>query len=91
MWTRDFGERPMEPDSFLDKFLPQVQGGKARPDFKGDVFFSAARSLRHHRMALGEIGRPLNTFYSSHELVTAVADAMEGLSLFFVVYTCYLN
>lgn len=35
-------------------------------------------SLRHYRMSLEEIGRPLNTFKSSYELTAAIADAMEG-------------
>lgn len=39
-------------------------------------------SLQHYRMSLDEVGRPLNEFQSSYELVTSVADAMEGGQIF---------
>jgi hypothetical protein len=32
----------------------------------------------HYRMVLGVVGRELSTFRSTHELVSAVADALEG-------------
>lgn len=41
------------------------------------------KPLRHYRMSLEEIGRPLNTFKSSHELVTAVSDAVEGKNVLY--------
>ena len=38
--------------------------------------------LRHYRMTLGVVGRPLTSFDSSRELVSVIADAMEGKTSF---------
>ena len=35
-------------------------------------------SVRHYRMALDRVGRELSEFRSTRELVTAIADAMQG-------------
>ena len=35
-------------------------------------------SVRHYRMALDRIGRELIEFRSTRELVTVIADAMQG-------------
>jgi hypothetical protein len=34
--------------------------------------------LSHYRMTLDAVGRPLTEFHSSHEFISAIADAMEG-------------
>ncbi|KAF8193761.1 hypothetical protein BJ912DRAFT_901585, partial [Pholiota molesta] len=34
--------------------------------------------LSHYRMTLDAVGRPLTKFDSSHEFISAIADAMEG-------------
>jgi hypothetical protein len=38
--------------------------------------------LRHYRMSLEVVARPLTSFYSSRELVSAMADAMQGKTSF---------
>jgi Fungal protein kinase len=38
--------------------------------------------LRHYRMTLDVVGRPLTSFDSSREFVSAIADAMEGKTSF---------
>jgi hypothetical protein len=38
--------------------------------------------LRHYRMTLDVVGRPLTSFRSSREFVGAIADAMEGKTPF---------
>ena len=38
--------------------------------------------LRHYRMTLDVVGRPLTSFGSSWEFVSAMADAMEGRTSF---------
>ncbi|KAI0311318.1 hypothetical protein OF83DRAFT_1151462 [Amylostereum chailletii] len=35
-------------------------------------------TYRHYRLVLGEIGRPLDTFTSTHELCIAIRDAVEA-------------
>jgi hypothetical protein len=42
--------------------------------------------LRHYRMTLDVVGRPLTSFDSSREFVGAIADAMEGKTSFFGLY-----
>jgi hypothetical protein len=39
-------------------------------------------SLRHYRMSLDVVARPLTSFRSSREIVSAIADAMEGRTSF---------
>ena len=39
-------------------------------------------SFRHYRMTLNVVARPLTSFSSSRELVSAIADAMEGKTSF---------
>lgn len=36
------------------------------------------RELIHYRIVLDKLGKPLNQFNSTHELVTAVYDAFNG-------------
>ena len=43
-------------------------------------------SVVHYRMALDRVGRKLTEFRSTRELVTAIADAMEGSSVLARVY-----
>ena len=43
-------------------------------------------SVRHYRMALDRVGRELTEFRSIHELVTAIADAMQGSFVLSHVY-----
>ena len=43
-------------------------------------------SIVYYRMALDKVGRKLIEFRSIHELVTAIANAMEGLSFLAHVY-----
>ena len=43
-------------------------------------------SVVHYRMALDRVGRKLTEFRSTRELVTAIADAMEGSSFLARVY-----
>ena len=43
-------------------------------------------SIIHYRMALDRVGRKLTKFRSTRELVTAIADAMEGSSVLTHVY-----
>ena len=38
--------------------------------------------LRQYRMSLDVVARPLTSFRSSHEFVSAIADAMEGKTSF---------
>jgi hypothetical protein len=38
--------------------------------------------LRHYRMTLDVVARPLTSFSSSHEFVSAIADAMDGKTYF---------
>jgi hypothetical protein len=38
--------------------------------------------LRHYRMSLDVIARPLTSFCSSREFVSAIADAMQGKTFF---------
>jgi hypothetical protein len=38
--------------------------------------------LRHYRMSLDIVARPLTSFYSSREFVGAIADAMQGKTSF---------
>lgn len=42
--------------------------------------YSALKPYRHYRLVLDTIGRPLETFNRSHELVKAVYDALLGES-----------
>jgi len=42
---------------------------------------SKTHSVVHYQMALDQVGRRLTEFRSTRELVTAIADAMEGLSI----------
>lgn len=37
------------------------------------------RPHRHYRLVLGTVGRDLTSFHSSHELVTAIKDALIGM------------
>ena len=37
--------------------------------------------LRHYRMSLDVVARPLTSFFSSREFVSAIADAMQGKTL----------
>ena len=43
-------------------------------------------SVVHYRMALDRVGRKLTEFRSTRELVTAIADAMQGSSILIRVY-----
>ena len=43
-------------------------------------------SVIHYWMALDRVGRKLTDFRSTRELVTAIADAMEGSSVLACVY-----
>ena len=47
---------------------------------------SKTHSVIHYQMALDQGNRKLTEFRSTHELVTAIADAMEGLSVLVCVY-----
>ena len=45
------------------------------------VLQSKTHSVVHYQIALDQVGRKLTEFRSTHELVTAIADAMKGLSV----------
>jgi len=42
---------------------------------------SKMHSVVHYQMALDQVGRRLTEFRSTHELVTAIADAIEDSSI----------
>jgi hypothetical protein len=43
--------------------------------------------LRHYRMSLEVVARPLTSFYSSREPVSAMADAMQGKTSLLIFLT----
>ena len=55
------------------------------------LIYPKTHTVIYYRMALNRVGRKLTEFRSAHELVTAIADTMQGLSVlthFYFVFIC---
>ena len=50
------------------------------------LVYPKTHAVIHYRMALDRVGRKLTEFRSARELVTAIADAMQGSSVLARVY-----
>ena len=64
----------------------QVHGNNVPQEAREAVPQPKTHSVVHYRMALDRVGRKLTEFRSTRELVTAIADAMEGSSFLARVY-----
>ena len=81
----------------MNDYSQQVPDGQEGPE-EGPEEISKIRTLEwalvvpnthaviHYRMALDRVGRKLTEFRSARELVTAIADAMQGSSVLPRVY-----
>ena len=82
----------------VDNDSQQVLDGQEGPETVSKIrtsewalIYPNTHTVIHYRMALYRVGRKLTEFRSAHELVTAIADAMQGLSVlahFYFAFIC---
>ena len=66
--------------------VPNGQEGPEKVSKIRTLVVPNTHTVIHYRMTLDQVSRKLTEFRSAHELVTAIADTMEGSSVLACVY-----